>query len=384
MLPGMTTQSPPRLTPEAARELQGLLPAEIGPGLSEHELTAVEERFGFRFSADHRVFLAAGLPQGSSRWPDWRGGDPDDLAERLSRPVEGVLFDVEHNGFWHPSWPTRPDGTSDALRLAMSELAAVPRLVPVYAHRYLPGTGGEWGHPVLSVHQTDVIIYGNDLGDYVRHEFTGRRCDATAHATVDFWSYFVEGGPGIDVTAPTPHTPYATDAREAVEHLRMLALERLIGRRHHPEQLIEAALTALVLDVDVESDALPSLGGLLRAERARAPALFEEVTREAGLLRGVPAEDGGGSREASVRWRLVRWWLRLIANGSLAPGPGGDVITYEGWGPLGRPRGLGPLVDKVDAYNDWSALRRGDREHLARAIVTEAERLLTGPWPPPA
>ncbi len=68
-----------------------MLGAEIGPGLSERELDAVEAQFGFTFSADHRVFLAAGLPHGSRSWPDWRNGDPEDLAARLSRPVEGVL-----------------------------------------------------------------------------------------------------------------------------------------------------------------------------------------------------------------------------------------------------------------------------------------------------
>ncbi|MEV0282323.1 hypothetical protein AB0I22_38980 [Streptomyces sp. NPDC050610] len=71
-----------------------MLRAEIGPGLSEQELDAIEARFGFMFSADHRVFLAAGLPLGSRHWPDWRNGHPEDLAGRLAQPVEGVLFDT--------------------------------------------------------------------------------------------------------------------------------------------------------------------------------------------------------------------------------------------------------------------------------------------------
>ncbi|MGX8903947.1 hypothetical protein ACR820_01475 [Streptomyces netropsis] len=375
----MTAQSTPPLTPEAARGLQNLLRAQIGPGLSERELDAVEDRFGFTFSADHRVFLAAGLPHGSRRWPDWRNGDPEDLAARLSQPVEGVLFDVEHNAFWHPVWGPRPAETSDALQIAQSELATVPQLVPVYSHRYLPGTAGEWGHPVLSVHQTDIIFYGNDLADYIRHEFTGRASRFPAHATVGFWSYFVGDGPGIDVTAPTPHAPYAVDAQEAVEYLRMLALERLIGRQCHPHQLVEAGLTALVLDV--ESESLPLLAGLSRTELESADVLFEQVLAELGLTSGLPADDTDIPWEAA-RWELVRWWLRLIVNGSLAPGAGGDVITYEGWGALARPRSLRPLVDKVDAYNDWEKIRDGTREQSAPAIVAEAERLLAGPWPP--
>ncbi|MFD9408733.1 hypothetical protein ACFWBN_17185 [Streptomyces sp. NPDC059989] len=376
----MTEQSPPPLTPEAARDLQKMLRAEIGPGLSERELDAVEARFGFAFSADHRVFLAAGLPHGSRSWPDWRHGDHEDLASRLSQPVEGVLFDVEYNGFWHPAWSPRPSATSDALQTARSELSTVPQLVPVYSHRYLPGTAGEWGHPVLSVHQTDIILYGNDLADYIRNEFTGRASNLPVRATVDFWSYFVEGGPGIDVTAPTPHSPYAQDAEETVEYLRMLALERLIGRQFRPEQLIEAGLTALMFDIEAAS--IPLLAGLSRTEYESAGVLFDQVLSELGLSDGLPVDDTGIPWEAA-RWELVRWWLRLIVNGSLAPGAGGDVITYEGWGALARPHALRPLVDKVDAYNDWAAVRNGTREQLTGAIVAEAERLLAGPWPPP-
>ncbi|MFI5639478.1 hypothetical protein ACIA8H_18960 [Streptomyces goshikiensis] len=356
-----------------------MLGAEIGPGLREGELDEVEARFGFTFSADHRVFLAAGLPLGSRSWPNWRHGDPEDLASWLSQPVEGVLFDVQHAGFWHPAWSPRPAATSDALQIARSELAAVPQLVPVYSHRYLPGTAGEWGHPVLSVHQTDIIFYGNDLADYIRREFTGGASSVPAHATVGFWSYFVGGGPGTDVTAPTPHTAYAVTAREAVEYLRMLALERLIGRRHHPYQLIEAGLTALVLEVETES--LPLLAGLSRTEHENAEALFDRVLAELGLTEGLPADDTGIPWE-TARWELVRWWLRLIVNGSLAPGAGGDVITYEGWGVLAQPRSLRPFVDKVDAYNEWAVTRSGTRERLTGAIVAEAERLLDGPWPP--
>jgi hypothetical protein len=69
-------------------------------------------------------------------------------------------------------------------------LARVPKMVPVYGHRYLPGERGAFGHPVLSMWQTDIIYYGLDLADYIDREF-GRRGQGEdpwePEARVEFW-----------------------------------------------------------------------------------------------------------------------------------------------------------------------------------------------------
>jgi hypothetical protein len=119
-----------RLGEEAARRLVRTGRHEIGPGLTGAELTRIERDYGFEFADDHRAFLAAGLPvnvltaplQASKPWPEWRGGDPGDLHRKLDWPAEGVLFDVEHNALWHPSWGQRPSDTSEALSIARRHL----------------------------------------------------------------------------------------------------------------------------------------------------------------------------------------------------------------------------------------------------------------------
>ncbi|MGW5715882.1 hypothetical protein ACWEVP_06925 [Amycolatopsis sp. NPDC003865] len=182
------------LTFEEARHLQENLREPVRPGLTEPELDDVERRFGFRFAADHRTFLSAGVPIGD-RWPDWRCGNPEQLRKRLAWPVDGVLYDVEHNGFWLPEWGTRPVGPEDAVREARHRLAGVPQLVPVCGHRYLPGMPGTTGYPVLSVYQTDIIVYGCDLRDYLHREFaTGGISTAPPDGPryIDFWSRFID------------------------------------------------------------------------------------------------------------------------------------------------------------------------------------------------
>ncbi|MEV6196609.1 hypothetical protein AB0M19_29895 [Streptomyces sp. NPDC051920] len=192
----MTPISPENpLTSQDAQALLAMLPArvEIERGMSERELDQVEERWGFRFAPEHRTLLGAGLPTGSDRWPDWRDGDAKVLAEQLAWPVDGVLFDVECNDFWHPEWDPRPADTQDALDVARVYLAEVPVMAPVYSHRYLLADPNRTGTPVLSMYQTDIICYGTDLADYFHNEF--RRPmpaqDYQQYAAIPFWSYFL-------------------------------------------------------------------------------------------------------------------------------------------------------------------------------------------------
>ncbi|MFC8434448.1 hypothetical protein [Streptomyces sp. NPDC057253] len=91
---------------------------------------------------------------------------------------------MEHDRFWYEGRGERPaDGTA-ALAVARHHLAQVPVLVPVYAHRYLPAGRGSFGHPVLSMWQTDIILCVLELADYVHREFDETW---TPRAAARFW-----------------------------------------------------------------------------------------------------------------------------------------------------------------------------------------------------
>ncbi|GLY64689.1 hypothetical protein [Amycolatopsis taiwanensis] len=188
----------------AARRLVELGCCEIAPGLTDAEFARIEGEHGFEFADDHRAFLAAGLPMNrpfepepgvihawEKPWPEWRGGDPAELRKQLNWPVESILWSVETNGHWVGAWGARPDTPEAAVAVARRLLADVPRMIPIYAHRYLPAGRGTFGHPVLSIWGTDIIYYGTDLADYVNYEFEEPRPehpeDWSPHATVSFW-----------------------------------------------------------------------------------------------------------------------------------------------------------------------------------------------------
>ena len=173
---------------------------QLTPGLTEEELRGVERRFGFRFAPEHRAFLRTVLPAGEG-WPDWRSGDPEDLESWLRQPVDGVLFDVRVNAFWPASWGPRPFEEAAALAVARERLSAVPRLVPLFGHRYLSAAPAPDPSPVFSVHQSDVIHYGADLDDYVRNEFwrTGSWSMKGEVVRVPFWSDLAVGAESADL-----------------------------------------------------------------------------------------------------------------------------------------------------------------------------------------
>jgi hypothetical protein len=138
-------------------------------GLGANEFDEIEGTYNLRLPPDLRTFLQLSLPT-SDGFPNWRGPQAA-LQKTLSWPVEGICFDIERNAFWVPVWGPRPTKVADALAFALQALGQAPKLIPVYKHRYIPAEPHATGNPVLSVYQTDIIHYGNDLPGYFNREF---------------------------------------------------------------------------------------------------------------------------------------------------------------------------------------------------------------------
>lgn len=137
------------------------------PGLSGHEIKQLQHRFGFAFPSDYIEMLRA-LNGFDRDCVDFQGGEgpsryrrsfykyPDDLFSqtRLLEDLEAhraiVNAVLEGDGF---------------------DSANLVGFVPIYGHRALVAFADPTLSPVLSVVGSDVIIYGQDLQGYFRHEF---------------------------------------------------------------------------------------------------------------------------------------------------------------------------------------------------------------------
>lgn len=148
---------------------------QLERGLRPLEVKAVETKYGFKFPPDLQLLLEIALPV-SPPFPDWRAGLFSESAsgqiwDRMLWPIEGFLFDVVENGYWHGAWGERPEGMKERELVLKQCFMDAPRLVPVYAHRYMPDAPHEMGNPVYSVYQADMIVYGVDLVSYFAREF---------------------------------------------------------------------------------------------------------------------------------------------------------------------------------------------------------------------
>lgn len=171
---------------------------QLDRGLSDEEVSRVQDRFNFVFGPEHREFIQSAVPVGKW-WLDWRNDTDEDLRGRLDWPLEGVLFDVRNNDFGPASWGDRPDAKDDREREARAHLDGVAVLIPVFSHRYLTSEPELSPSPVFSVYQTDVIFYGDNLVNYLAHEFHFGPLHPSERTHVPFWSDLAEGAENRDL-----------------------------------------------------------------------------------------------------------------------------------------------------------------------------------------
>lgn len=144
-------------------------------GLSNFEVWQIEKKFNFVYPPDFKLFLQTALPVSDS-FVNWRLGmnskiEEENIFSRLNSPLDGMLFDVIENNFWYEDWGKIPEKDDDKLKIAKKHYLSYPKLIPIYAHRFIPCSPNEEGNPVFSVHQMDIIYYGYDLSTYFANEF---------------------------------------------------------------------------------------------------------------------------------------------------------------------------------------------------------------------
>ncbi|NRY62467.1 hypothetical protein [Clostridium beijerinckii] len=142
-------------------------------GLGAQEINDIENFYEIRFPPDLKEFLSIALPISDNfvNWRDTSKNNVSKIKDRLNWPLEGMIFDIENNIFWYDSWGKKPNNLADAIDICKKEMRKVPKLIPIYSHRYIPSEPNEIDNPIFSVYQTDIIYYGENLLSYLQVEF---------------------------------------------------------------------------------------------------------------------------------------------------------------------------------------------------------------------
>ncbi|MFP4977505.1 SMI1/KNR4 family protein [Paenibacillus sp. CN-4] len=166
-------------------------------GLTQSEFEEIERQYQFEFPPDLRDFLSIALPTSDKfiNWRDMSTLNVELVQKRLDWCLEGILFDIEHNNFWLKEWGKKPDELLKATNKCIDEYKKAPKLIPIFSHRYIPSTPFESENPVFSVHQTDIIYYGENLCSYLMVEFDLKKYEEIDFSNIKhitFWSDIID------------------------------------------------------------------------------------------------------------------------------------------------------------------------------------------------
>lgn len=158
------------------------------PGMQASEIAAAEAAWGTPFPREYRAFLATlNAPDRPAHWYLYQSGELESVAagnifvdwsasledaERaMSKVTRGIVFDVENNALWQDDWGDRPR-TEPARAALIAELVrAAPKLIPFHSHRFLVSGLDIEPSPVVSIMQSDIIIYADSLAHCLADDF---------------------------------------------------------------------------------------------------------------------------------------------------------------------------------------------------------------------
>ncbi|KAI3901927.1 hypothetical protein MKW92_011274 [Papaver armeniacum] len=137
----------------------------ITEGLTDDELSSIENSFGFVFPPDLRSILNEGLPTGPE-FPNWRSSSHQQLKILINLPILGICREISKRNLWFRIWGNRPDDPNNALTLAKHLLRKAPVLIPIYRNYYVPSTPNLAGNPVIFVKDGDLRYSGFDIAGF--------------------------------------------------------------------------------------------------------------------------------------------------------------------------------------------------------------------------
>ena len=164
---------------------------EFETGLTVEEIAKIEGIYIIEFPRSRKEFLMMVVPI-SKGFFNWRNLNQDNvmfIKKIINRPIEDV-YEFAEEVYWCDDWGKEPENEIDIALIVTKLLKSAPKLIPVYGHRYIPMIP-EDNPPIISIHDIDIIYYGQNLEDYFKVEFGGKEQGKIEFKNINpvpFWS----------------------------------------------------------------------------------------------------------------------------------------------------------------------------------------------------
>jgi len=158
-------------------------------GMSEEEINITENKYNIKFTEYHRKFLkilhTIDRKELILNWNEDENGNPiskerslfynwmtdhDEIKKYLEWPYEFLLEDVMRDYIWLDSWGKKPEQNENKKKIFSNWFNNSPKLIPIYAHRFVISEPINSDNPVLSIYGHDTIIYGGNMRHYLINE----------------------------------------------------------------------------------------------------------------------------------------------------------------------------------------------------------------------
>lgn len=109
---------------------------------------------------------------------NWRNFDPKNIQyikAAIYRPINNI-YELVNEVYWCDEWGNEPSDKSKRAEVIRKLLKKAPKLIPIYAHRYMPEMNIK-NAPIFSIHDTDIIYYGENLFSYFKIEFGEKKAN---------------------------------------------------------------------------------------------------------------------------------------------------------------------------------------------------------------
>lgn len=168
-------------------------------GLTQSEIKKIESEYSLKLPQDFIDFYTHVVLIGDLFY-NWRDFSKENISknkEKMTKYIEqGITFDIENNNFWYKKWGRKPLDKHQQLAVFFKEFAHIPKLIPIYGHRFMPTTIANNAElPIISVSQTDVIYYGHNILDFLERQFLEKdpMNVEQAYETIPFWTDLING-----------------------------------------------------------------------------------------------------------------------------------------------------------------------------------------------